>query len=350
MARPALEEEILAHLVEKGVNQTPKIEGLGPPAEWHEFLQAIRPADVAHQRHQLQQWWSYPGAWQRRLAISGDRPLPGWPGYEEPDGEGVRRVIAESFAEAELYWVSPEMTDVIVSLAPTIPDCTPQPPVECAFVVFARSIPGTDAETGTPIYTSAFLWHQVEMWRIGESLAIETYAWRDLVALYRSMPEKLQERYREVLPTRMHPTGRSDWPLGTMISDFSMLGDDESDTMKASMVEDRKLLATFWALCSQRIVIETRERPYTRQQVRQAERQGRRLEDIRVIRLREPTRKTTEGSRDVEWSHRWIVGRHWRNQWYPSSDEHRPKLIEAYQKGPADKPLKVRETVRALVR
>lgn len=41
----------------------------------------------------------------------------------------------------------------------------------------------------------------------------------------------------------------------------------------------------------------------------------------------------------AEFSRRWIVREHIRNQ--PYKDGHRPKLIEAYVKGPADKPLHV---------
>ena len=147
------------------------------------------------------------------------------------------------------------------------------------------------------------------------------------------------------------PTGGSEWPLAAMTSEFDQLPDlPDTALMKASMKEDRQLLATFWALASQKIVIETRERPYSRQVQRQAERHGHVLPDVRVIRLREPTGHGGASGAGREYSHRWLVGAHWRNQWYPRSGQHRPKLIEAYVKGPEDKPLKVRETVRALVR
>lgn len=43
---------------------------------------------------------------------------------------------------------------------------------------------------------------------------------------------------------------------------------------------------------------------------------------------------------------RWIVDGHWRNQWYPASETHRPRYIDAYVKGPEGAPLKLRETVK----
>ena len=43
---------------------------------------------------------------------------------------------------------------------------------------------------------------------------------------------------------------------------------------------------------------------------------------------------------------RWIVDGHWRNPWYPASETHRPRYIDAYVKGPEGAPLKLRETVK----
>lgn len=53
----------------------------------------------------------------------------------------------------------------------------------------------------------------------------------------------------------------------------------------------------------------------------------------------------------VEWSHRWLVSAHWRQQFYRSTEEHRPVLILPYVKGPEDKPLKPpRAKVFAVIR
>ena len=313
------------------------------------FLQAVRPADVSHIRQQLLRWWSVPGEWQLRFALSGRRRLPGWQGEDvQLEAEMSRRWMVEALREAELYWVSPEMTEVISTLSATIPDCLPQPPVETAFVMFAKSVPGTDADTGEEIYTSAAMWRPVELGVIGPCLGIETYAWRDLLAQYAKLNEKEQQTVRQVVPTRLFPTGVSEWPVESETSDFSRLLADDP-VQQASILEDRKLLSTFWALCSQRIVVESMHQP-DRAMRRAAQREGRPLDDIRIIRLREHSPSTEGAGAAGNWSHRWVVGSHWRNQWYPSSGQHRPKLIEAYVKGPEDKPLKVRETVRALVR
>ena len=63
---------------------------------------------------------------------------------------------------------------------------------------------------------------------------------------------------------------------------------------------------------------------------------------IKVITLRrlEQDRATDPQGREVDWQWRWAVRGHWREQYYPSDGTHKPVFIEAYVKGPEDKPLK----------
>jgi hypothetical protein len=313
-----------------------------------DVLESLRPTDVIYQRDNLLAWWSIPGAAQRMSALQGRRPLPGWENYDT-SGEIARQWMESAIRDAHLYWVSPEMTEVIETLAPSIPDCYPQPPVPNGFVMFAKSVAGTDAANGKPILTTAILWDHNILATAGDCLCLETYAWRDLVTDYTDLSDDDKAAVQRSMPTRLFPTGGSEWPVRELTTEFKLLPADDA-TKRLSIIEDRKLMSTFWALCSQKIVEESVQLP-TRAQRREAQRRGHREpSSVRVIRLREVARHGTGASRDVAWSHRWIVGSHWRNQWYPSTGSHRPKLIEAYQKGPADKPLKVRQTVRALVR
>lgn len=53
----------------------------------------------------------------------------------------------------------------------------------------------------------------------------------------------------------------------------------------------------------------------------------------------------TQTGEGTEWNHRWIVRGHWRNQWYPSTQVHRPKYVPSYVKGPEDKPLIVHDKI-----
>jgi hypothetical protein len=319
------------------------------PVEELEALESVRPADVVSIRQQLFRWWSQDGEWQRRFAMQGRRAIGDSPWTA---GANETRIFnANALGDAELYWVSPKFSEVIAKLYPSIPDCLPQPPCKIGFVVFSRSIPGTDAASGTSIWTTAMLWAPVQT-LAGPCLAIETYAWRDIVMAYRAMNGEEKEMFRDVLPScQIMPTGGCEWPTESEVSDFSVLP-AEDVIMQASMIEDRRVLACFWALASQKITLEEHWRP-DRATARRSERLGMKnpYNPVRVIKLREVAPRPDAGvGRDTEWSHRWIVGSHWRSQWYPSTGRHRPKLIDSYIKGPADKPLVVKETVRALVR
>lgn len=64
--------------------------------------------------------------------------------------------------------------------------------------------------------------------------------------------------------------------------------------------------------------------------------------DVKVIQLRRAESEHTErtaGSDQVDWSCRWIVNGHWRNQ--PYKDDHKLIYIMPFVKGPEDKPLRV---------
>lgn len=53
---------------------------------------------------------------------------------------------------------------------------------------------------------------------------------------------------------------------------------------------------------------------------------------------------------DVDWSHRWLVSGHWRNQYFPSTGEHHPLWIAPYVKGPEGLPLVPKERAFLVVR
>lgn len=74
---------------------------------------------------------------------------------------------------------------------------------------------------------------------------------------------------------------------------------------------------------------------------------------VRVIRLRRvhTTPHEHHEPEDVAWACRWVVRGHWRQQWFPSVQQHRPLWIAPHVKGPEDKPMRApRATVFAVVR
>lgn len=99
---------------------------------------------------------------------------------------------------------------------------------------------------------------------------------------------------------------------------------------------------TAFHLMAQRLATVVSE-PVDRATRRRAERQGEKPPPlIRIITLRrlEADRQRDGQGGNVDWRWQWTVRGHWRNQYYPSEGVHRDKFIEAYVKGPEDKPMK----------
>lgn len=64
------------------------------------------------------------------------------------------------------------------------------------------------------------------------------------------------------------------------------------------------------------------------------------LVQVVTLRRQEVRQKDKHDSNPVDWSYQWLVRWHWRNQYYPATDEHKWIAIDTYVKGPEDKPLK----------
>lgn len=73
---------------------------------------------------------------------------------------------------------------------------------------------------------------------------------------------------------------------------------------------------------------------------------------IKVVTLRRMEQDRPKGeSQPRDWQWQWLVGGHWRNQWYEHDKVHRRIFIESYVKGPADKPLRMpQNTIVKVVR
>lgn len=117
--------------------------------------------------------------------------------------------------------------------------------------------------------------------------------------------------------------------------------------------EREHLMAYMWAIISlmaQRLASHDKVQP-DRTAYRRALRIG--IEDpspVNVVSLRLPDSSHNHLADDdhesnVVYSHRWMVRGHWRNQWYPSLGEHKPKYVPSYVKGPEHAPLVVKDAL-----
>ena len=139
---------------------------------------------------------------------------------------------------------------------------------------------------------------------------------------------------------------------------FIDLDDEEWETYKKEKLYPytnvRRLIYTYFLIMSQTLTAKAPERG-DRAQRRRLERENLPSE-VLVIQFRKTRYTSAEGGeeRSVNWSHRWIVGGHWR--WQPYKDpasggEIKKRIwISPYVKGPDDKPLKTKERVYVLAK
>lgn len=277
-------------------------------------------------------------------------------GFQEP-GAWERAALAA----ATLWWVSEEMVDVLVAAMPGVPDDVIADdllePADAGFVVFERPLTAIDRE-GRRIAVSALLWAGVQLdpndptvLRGGEVvLGISSYvdgATARWIHGVHGDPDAYSPPWGYL--------GRSDWPDGDPIVSEPYEG--MSTDAATSAIEDRRMLAALWTFLTQEGVATTSEVAPDRSTTRRSERAGvdPGLAEVKVVALRRHASEGTpppEGERRAsEYSHRWIVQGHWRNQPYgPGRTQRRLQWIAPYVKGPEDAPLQAPEVVRAWVR
>lgn len=113
-----------------------------------------------------------------------------------------------------------------------------------------------------------------------------------------------------------------------------------------------RIVCTLWLLLQQRVAVrhtESADRASRRRAMKAGLSEPPNITVIRLRRALNPNGSDGDG-RDVDWSHRWMVGGHWRNQYHPSNESHVPTWIAPYVKGPEDKPLVVKDRVYAWTR
>lgn len=106
-----------------------------------------------------------------------------------------------------------------------------------------------------------------------------------------------------------------------------------------------RTLRSAWLLMFQPLALTTDQQP-DRAARKRAARGRYKPKPVRVIELRRPAHSGPgDGSR--EFHHQWIVRGHWRQQWYPARQVHRPVWIAPHIKGPEGAPLLGGEKVYA---
>lgn len=226
---------------------------------------------------------------------------------------------ADSLAAAPLWWVSRDMATLAVDTAQAggLPDVDPPSPT--GFIAFAGSLPLELSEGMPPI--AAVHW---------------------IIDGCRQGPDGRSWLIRPLLYTadRTACAGEPDLPLAPISA--------APTTGLPQTLGD--ILLAVWALSQEPRICQARPaQPSPRDSLPASLRPEAKKVKMLILRenLHRPGAQAEPGETTREYTHRWIVRGFWRDQ--PYGENHalrRRQWIPPYVKGPADKPLIAKETVR----
>lgn len=315
----------------------------------------------------------------------------------------ISGTLAAQLPAAELFYVSDDMTELAGHAATTLTDYRLHPedlPAQVGFMVYAHPpVAGTAIDDRDGITAVSWgpgrggLW--VHTWatpapawatgaaRIGRALAEQPHDQVLARAIRGSQQPPLEpdagaptteqagdlfaagllpNLRRAPIPPSFLPAHGYYWRGVTPMEFTDMQGwpgylpsNGEGMDADAKIALERTILAT-WLLMGQTLV-RSEQLTAPRAARRRIAREDPHLDPtVRYIDLRrartEPSDHTTDEDRTStrEYRHRWIVRGHWRNQFYPSRNDHRPIWIDPHLAGPEDKPLLGGERVNVLRR
>ncbi|MSS45275.1 hypothetical protein FYJ43_04285 [Cutibacterium sp. WCA-380-WT-3A] len=265
------------------------------------------PRDLPWLRHELL------GLIGQRVALYADGP-------RSADAATMRR-SAKSIAAGSLWWVSADMTRVALDASQDMPAWS-----------IAAAMPDT----------SGLLW-----WA-GRLPAVR-YWDEDELAMHAGQMTAimwcLHDGAMSMVP--IIRLGEAGWIMPTSASISTAATSEDMPRLGTARWPDAagvlSLLGATWTLMVEPQVAERRHRDQPRRDVARAARARESTSPITIVDLR-PMRTVPEPGAGGESGRRLhvrhVVRGHWRQQWYPSSGEHRPRWIHSYLKGPDGAPVK----------
>lgn len=249
--------------------------------------------------------------------------------------ESVRR-LGRIIRQAELYWVTRDMTRLALDGSHDLPEWTPASarPESTGLLVWQEPLPlltPRDQPRRVRVPLRGVLWAtDITADRPSVMLALLTDAVAEVA------PRHVGDAPMVVCDTISMPLHESP----------RMLPDDLGRLPEAGPV--MALVGATWIMMQEPKVVERRTVEPARRDVDRAVRMGGSHPlvttiDLRTLRtVHDPDRESESGRRLTV---RHIVRGHWRQQWYASDGSHRPKFIAPYVKGDPSLPLALTEHV-----
>lgn len=256
----------------------------------------------------------------------------------------------------ELFYVNADMTGLAVAAGRTLPEFSLMPedlPSPAGLIVFERPIATVDwsefhdgAENESPIVAASWShWNGTRgRWPHG-GVWISWYADREGMiesAVARGAVTGAQVDALRVAAGRLILDNEMQSPFSP--SPLA-IEDDRDPALGRTLVGRLLILKAAWLLMQQPIS-DVRDAVYDRAARRRFEREQVEPPRVRVVTLRRAAHSGS-GLSDREFHHQWIVRGHWRQQWYPARQVHRPVWIAPHVKGPEGAPMLGGEKVYA---
>lgn len=311
---------------------------------------------------------SYAQAIEQQISLMREMHRPGMQRYAinemgcEESGQKYLQQVHDIAETAEPYYWSPEMVGVIDGVWRNMPEWTLRRESlqsHRGFFWFAKpfTVPCPSSENGTHLDRLVGL-----LWGVDETLRAPGVP-TNVNSRERGSQDSLEDDPNgrpcvwlfAVVNSDggdLPATGKSiPWFLGWSRAHLLAMW-PEGGPLRAHNDAVARIFSACLAFIEQRIVVSPRK-DLPRPARKRAEAAFKHEPLVRVVELR---RRQSSSEHDaagdpVAWSCRWVVSGHWRQQYFPSSDEHRPIWVMPYVKGPEDKPLKPpRAKVFAVVR
>lgn len=234
----------------------------------------------------------------------------------------------------ELFYVSPEMMELAVHAAQSIPDFSVQP----------EDLPTPDG----------FLYSPEPMGILQRNDDIGSAVAHIIGMCWISLPEAVCVSFlydRDRLFDQYSTSNVVDWVrahlprLCELDHNMALLWNDPclDDLTRFPdgsdpRIQPARVMKTIWLLMQQEISA-TSDATYDRATQRRLARKQVEPARVRIITLRRASTSSTNQEDAREYRHQWIVRGHWRNQYYPSRDVRRPVWIAPHIKGPDGAPL-----------
>lgn len=261
---------------------------------------------------------------------------------DDPTGLATARQRMVEALAGDIWFVPPDTCRLVEHAAESMPSWhldAADLPAESGFAVFADPFeyPTAEPDLDVPYWVNAISWSLVEH---DDELFVQF--------------NDFEINAPDSGPWQTVSSGRHSWFVGDTVEDFGRLGvmpGNSIDAYRLQSATTRRRMACLWALAASPRLLTASDHPADRPTRRQDARAGV-ASHVVIFDLRRTERREGDRSSEsnVEWSHRWVVTGHWRQQPFgPGARQRRPTWIAPHIKGPEDRPLVLKDRV-AVVR